>query len=440
MDKGVLLKLLRRVVMVSIGSAVLGTVLLVLIFCIPTDRIKSHIEASLEQMIPTEEALSARSPLAQYIRNGRVSFTDAIMVQNAAEKVEGRNAFEHAMWIYHHDLSQDTWTPELSLSDYVRDENVEGMFLHNYARYWHGYLVFLKPLLFFFTWSQVTVIAVVLQVLLLLLVLLLSLRRKAYGVFPALLGGMLFMKPVLMMTSLSMSICWIITLAAISLILVFHEKMEQDNWYPVFFFSLGIAVAYFDFLTYPIVPLGFALCVFFLIKKRENPGGQLAEVVGLPVCWGVGYACFWAGKWVLAEVTLRSGTIKDAASSLFGWSDVVGGRPRLNGSLYTLGLLLQEYQSVFYPIAAGLLAAVALVLLILAFVRIKPLKLLNALLPFAVVFFGPLAWLLVVQHHSALHTSFTFRMLSVSAVAVSCIGIKLAELLLEEKRGKNQGK
>lgn len=45
------------------------------------------------------------------------------------------------MWMYHYDLEEDVWTPEDSLKSFCEShENVNNMYLHIYARYWHGYL------------------------------------------------------------------------------------------------------------------------------------------------------------------------------------------------------------------------------------------------------------------------------------------------------------
>lgn len=49
----------------------------------------------------------------------RETYTDAIMVQNAIERLPDKNAYEHAMWMYHYDLEEDVWTPEDSLKAFV---------------------------------------------------------------------------------------------------------------------------------------------------------------------------------------------------------------------------------------------------------------------------------------------------------------------------------
>ena len=72
--------------------------------------------------------------------------------------------------------------------------------------------------------------------------------------------------------------------------------------------------------------------------------------------WGIGCAGMWAAKWVIADLTLHTGTIKDAIWSIIGRTEAIGGRPRMNGGFYVIGRNLHEYP-VYMGIAAGILAA-----------------------------------------------------------------------------------
>ena len=86
-----------------------------------------------------------------------------------------------------------------------------------------------------------------------------------------------------------------------------------------------------------------------------------------------------------------------------------------------------------YPALAGILAAAAVILAAAAALKSSFKELLTRIVPFAVIFLGPAAWLMIVQHHSAQHTPFTFRMLSVSAAALCCASVIAIRLLREKK-------
>ena len=124
------------------GSALMGTLLLVLVFCIPTGIIRQHVGQSVDRMLVSGDALPDNAFLRHIIKN-KESYTDSIIVQYAFEKIPGRNAFEHAMWAWHHDLEDEIWAAEDSLRAVLNGADTSGMYLREYSRYWHGYLLYI---------------------------------------------------------------------------------------------------------------------------------------------------------------------------------------------------------------------------------------------------------------------------------------------------------
>ena len=406
------------------GSALMGTLLLVLVFCIPTDRIQKHVAQSVDRVLVSEDAMPDNAFLHHIIKN-KESYTDSIIVQYAFEKIPGRNAFEHAMWAWHHDLEDEIWAAEDSLRAVLNGADTSGMYLREYSRYWHGYLLYIKPLLLIFSWEQLIWLELIVQLALFAAVVVVSIRKKYFGVAPAMLGGLLLMKPELMTVSFTMSVCFLITLSAVLFMLLKEDWLHKKNYYPELFLCIGILTAYFDFLTYPVVTLGFPLCVYFLMAERERIFPAIKRIVGYSFCWGVGYAGMWASKWVIADITLGTGTIKDALWNVIGRTEAIGGRPRMNGGFYVISLNFREYDSKIYAAIAIALAVLAAAALIWALCRKMPVKaLLETVVPFLIIGIIPFAWIVVVQHHSALHARFTFRILGVTAMALCCIGIQ----------------
>lgn len=127
-------------------------------------------------------------------------------------------------------------------------------------------------------------------------------------------------------------------------------------------------------------------------------------------------------KWVIADLTLHTGTIKDALWSIIGRTEAIGGRPRLNGGFYVIGLNLQEYDHIVYPVAAVLVAAVSLTLVVMAFRKRGTKEILAELVPYLAIFCIPFVWIIAVQHHSALHARFTFRIIAIAVLAVGSMG------------------
>ena len=306
------------------------------------------------------------------------------------------------------------------------------MYLHIYARYWHGYLLYLKPLLLLFSWQHVVWLELAVQIALLIWVLVTAIQKQNAGVAVVTLGSFLFMKPVLVLVSLTMSVCWILTLLAVEYMLLHHDRLHEKGQYPEFFLIVGILTSYFDFLTYPIVTLGIPLCCYFLLES-DRLWNNIKRLTGFSVSWAIGYAGMWAAKWVIADLTLHTGTIKDAIWSIIGRTEAIGGRPRMNGGVYVIGLNLQEYPA-YIGIAAGVLAAIAIGMLVMIIVTGKWKEIFAQLVPVVLTAAIPFVWIIAVQHHSALHARFTFRILSVAAAAA------ITFIVLNVKQAKKQQK
>ena len=310
-------KKIRNFAAILAVSAVVGTILLVLVFLLPVGPMRKNVEKSVGDMLKTGDEIP-EDAFSQYLWKNRETYTDAIMVQNAIERLPDKNAYEHAMWMYHYDLEEDVWTPEDSLKSFCEShENVNNMYLHIYARYWHGYLLYLKPLLLLFSWQHVVWLELAVQIALMIWVLVTAIQKQIAGVAVVTLGSFLFMKPVLVLVSLTMSVCWILTLLAVEYMLLHHDRLHEKGQYPEFFLIVGILTSYFDFLTYPIVTLGIPLCCYFLLE-RDRLWNNIKRLTGFSVSWAIGYAGMWAAKWVIADLTLHTGTIKDAIWSIIG--------------------------------------------------------------------------------------------------------------------------
>lgn len=429
-----IIRYLKHGIILGLGSTLVGVLLLFLIFCLPVGRAKEHVFQDVDTVLIAQEQVP-EAGLWNYIHSNRETFTDSIMVQNAIEDIEGKNAYEHAIWAYHWDLGNDVvWNPEETLRTLSGGSDTSQMYLRTYARYWHGYLIYLKPLLMMFGWEQVMVLGAVFLLGLLVALALVSVRTQRAGVFTATLVGMLFLKPLLIHASLTMSVCWAITLGALLFMTWKHEWLEKKEFYAEFFLIIGILTAYFDFLTYPIVTVGFPLCAYFLMKKGITLKTMLGNLVGFCISWGLGYAGMWAMKWIVSDLTLQTGTIRDAVWAVIGRTEAVGSRTF--GAFYVIGLNLQEYNLPVYTVLAVLIALVSLVLVVLAVWKSGIRKMLPMLLVFLVISCIPFAWIVVVQHHSALHARFTFRIIAVAAMAIGSMGIYAAQELRNIAKNK----
>ncbi len=99
-------KKIRNFAAILAVSAVVGTILLVLVFLLPVGPMRKNVEKSVGDMLKTGDEIP-EDAFSQYLWKNRETYTDAIMVQNAIERLSDKNAYEHAMWMYHYDLEED---------------------------------------------------------------------------------------------------------------------------------------------------------------------------------------------------------------------------------------------------------------------------------------------------------------------------------------------
>ena len=405
------------------SSVIIGLLLLCLIFCLPVKSAKRNVEASVYNMIDIrydENGSQWRKELVEQKEN----FTDYLMVQNALEKVEGKSPLAHAIYIYHYDLQDDTtWLTEESLVASLK-QGTEGMYLKEYSKYWHGYLVWLKPLLMCMSWEWVEVFLVVVQIVLLLAVIVVSILKKKPYVGIMVIIALMFMKPVRIWFSFAMCVCFSITLIAVLLELLFFEKLEQKNWRDEFFILIGIVTAYMDFLTYPIVTLGIPLCTYVVLKVNERLGclERIKQIFWMGTCWIAGYIGMWGMKWVVAELIYQTGTLRNAVwSVIYRTSPLDGRQSFFSGVPRTWKLVMQQYDSWIYTVVLVILVLAALLSTLLCLIKAANRNWAISLLALCILATAPIVWMILTQNHTAIHCGFTFRIMGASVFALLSI-------------------
>ena len=133
-----------------VGSAMVGYLLLVAVYLLPVDTIKANIQVSSS----IQQTESDRYDWAPNILSSALDgFTDSIMLNMAAYKSD-RGAFVDAadnicLW----DDAMGGSTVDI-LFNHVLSET-DGAYDFHYGRYWHGHLLYLKPLLQFLSVADI---------------------------------------------------------------------------------------------------------------------------------------------------------------------------------------------------------------------------------------------------------------------------------------------
>lgn len=407
-------KICFRHISFLLGGAALGLAALLLVFLLPVDNMQLHVWQSMPMLEPEFES---EQLLEGYPASIVGNFTDCLMLENAIYRNEEHTLLDQVLYMYRGESgTEEKWAPGYSLSDYLsgipQPTEVE------YSRYWHGYLVILKPLLHFMTFNAIRVLASAVQMILAGIVVLLCGKRGETVLGMGFLVSLPFLYFFALPYSLSLSICYYIFTVSLCIQLKMQEQLVKRGWYPMFFLLCGMASAYFDLLTYPLVTLGFPLCVCLYLDKGTWKEG-LKKLVGYSAEWGIGYLGLWALKWGLTDLMAGGRTVADALDTILTRTGSASGQSKAAGFFTVVKQNLSAFASwSFYLLLAAILLCAAVYLL-------RNRKRLwvggfggsGALFAAALL---PFAWWFLTQNHSQQHWLFTCKIFAVSIFALVC--------------------
>jgi len=222
------------------------------------------------------------------------------------------------------------------------------------------------------------------------------------------------------------SCVYYIMMVSVLVMLCRNDGLFSGDRYPYFFAAIGICVAFFDFLTYPVASLGIPLMMWYVLNR-----GQIAErgtlfcvksMTGLMGAWAMGYVGMWSGKWLVSWLLTGYNTIGEAMHQIghyaiphsdslvsAGWD--ITWVSAVQRNISTMG---QGPVRIFF---FGLLLYLVYLLVIK---RRRILFSWGRLLPYAIVAALPFCWYVACSGHSHIHAFFTYRGLSVAVFAILC--------------------
>lgn len=381
-----------------------GSVLMVLVFLFPVQEMKANAQRSTE-IYDYEEVYPQL--MWGYKMSQLDNCTDATMILNAIFSGTG-NVVDDAMKIYRTEYYDRT--PVGSLTDFANDVAAK-TYNVSYPRYWHGYLVFIKPLLLLFDIADIRIWNMFLFYGLLIYIILLM-QKKGLGnyIFP--FGvSVLLLNPVAVPLSFQFSTVSYIMLFAVWTVLNKDDWKIENMFF--FFMFLGIVTAYFDFLTFPLVGLYFPM--IFLLLKENSWKNAMTIVILCSVAWMIGYAGMWSGKWLVGSILTGENFFADAFDRAGEYANMEYG----DGKVNFLQVIWKNIQVlVKWPIVISGMGIVLWQGKNLLKAKKEHSLTVKWIFPFLLVAFAPIVWYIAAGTHSYIHYWFTYRELCVSIFAV----------------------
>lgn len=357
------------------------------------------------------------------IENFRLdNWTDATMLGVAVAATDG-SALASAML-----ASQPAGNdPITALESFLAQEPVE---TPDYSRYWHGYQVLLRPALALgLDYGQIRAVNAVAQVALLALSIAALVKARLGRLVPALLATALSISAAVFPLSLQYSSVYCTALLALSLALLLRRCLHTLLSRCAFMLAVGMVTNFVDFLTFPLLTLGFPLVAMVMLDGTQPKGGHFGPardaspivlVIALSTSWACGYALMWASKWMIASAVLGGNYITPALQqAAMRSSHELNPNAGTGLSSFTVAELAGEIASYW----ASPVAFVPFLLCVLGygFARMaRPCEGFNVVrvAALALVALIPVAWFLVLGNHSFQHAWFAFRTAAVCEFAL----------------------
>ena len=312
------------------------------------------------------------------------------------------------------------------LRDTVNNDTVESF---EYSRYWHGYLIFLRPLLVLFNISQIRAILTVIYVILAAILLYKIYKKINLGTAIIFLCGLMICDYFYLGITLQGTPVFLITM--ISSILILSEKIKDKG---IFFLIIGGLTNFFDFLTVPILTLGIPLLVYSLIQNKNkcNIKKLFLELFKYCVMWTIGYGGVWITKWLLLDLFYNKDIIQTVLEQFkYRSSNKITQKELLNSIKFALK-----------PISISFV--ITLVLLIIKLIKYKKsnnlkdvkfdFKEISVYLSIGLL---AVLWILLLKQHFVQHIFFTYRNMTLISISVFLI---IYNLFTKKEHSENEEK
>lgn len=397
------------IVIANLIIAVLtGTLILFAVYLLPTERIEVNVDSSAQTI--AEEGLCPS--LFSWATSDIDTYTDSLMLLEAAYP-QDFSPLVDAMNVPSGGLG-DLDPVDTIVGHYVNGDDYDWTYL--YPRYWHGYLIFLKPLLQFFDYSDIRLINGIIQTLIVLITCFLLFKKEHKKAVISYLLSHLMLMPIALAKAFQYSSCfYVFSFACIALLIIKKEK--RKSLVPLVFLWSGIATAYFDFLTYPISTFGVPMVLYLLLENTKTAESKLAEIVRNAIYWCFGFGAMWVSKWCIASIITGENKFTDAFRKVAQRASTSSD----DGGTYSIYATELRNFGAFFRTPITVLVVILIIYMLFKFINQKKLtseESVRQFFPFLLIGLAPVVWYAFATNHSMVHYCFTNKACVTSLMAV----------------------
>ncbi len=302
-------------------------------------------------------------------------------------------------------------------------------YCNGYARYWHGYLIILRPLLALMSYVQIRYLFMVIHMFALVGTAIRILKKFNCNMVYGWVVSMIVVNFVSLPFSLQFSWVFFIMYGAIWYLDWNYDKWKMVNnninlW--AFFMVTGMVTSFMDLLTSPVLSLGMPLLYLLMLKIKLEGETQYKKNILTMICasssWVIGYVGCWVMKWLLAIPILEKGIFLEAVAQV---GLRTGGKIDFGaGKVLPSSFVKAVTYNVYALLPPGLpddmsapvwtlffvFVLIGVIVLLLLFLRYhETLDVVQSYIPILILMCYPYVWYGFATQHSQIHPFLEYR-------------------------------
>ena len=385
------------------------TMLLVLCACIPLSSIRNNLEKSAEYL--NRHSTHFMHYMVEGVESSIVDEVADANLLNIAYYYDAKQPLESALasrWYEIEGEKNETFL-KVAKGEYEKPNS-------QYLRYWHGSLVFVRPMLMFWDIQQIYFFhaVVIIGLLAYLLTILFSNRLYIEGV--ALLIAMISVS--LWTVPMCLEFTWMfLVMLVVSILAVKRSLKKKYVSFERFFFLTGMITIFLDFFTTETITLLIPLLLVVSIRIRQEKKQNWPFAIKCGCLWLCGYISMWASKWLLASLILRVNAFDYLKINVDLHMAIEPGMSMydfMKDGLWRNVRCLFPISYIHGSVALWLAIIIGLVVLCLILNK----KDRKTVCLFLLLAFIPYSRFAIIRHHSWLHYFFTYRAQAASVMAL----------------------
>ena len=292
-----------------------------------------------------------------------------------------------------------------------------------YARYWHGPVILIRPLSIFFTYKGIDIIIGIIFLLLLFILfrkLWLESKLLSISFLLTCIGFTFYVLPI------SVEYMMVPIISMIGSILIINMYHKDNKNLDILFLVMGMLSAFFDFLTIETLSITLPLFIYIFLCMKDKKEIKFSKFVLYCFLWIIGYALTFGTKWLLDIIHFGKIFIENISYH-------AGIRFYDASEQKTFAIAMREVFDYIFPFINKYIKYVMIGIFILNFIFLVDKKKNIYLLLICLI---PIVRFMVLYTHSILVIGFTYR--SFFPILLFMIYILIYEItILFDARTKN---